>query len=45
MDNNLEKSVIIYRSEDGTIQLEVQLYNGTQLSQNLRHFKKKVTES
>ena len=29
MDNNLEKSVIIYRSEDGTIQLEVQLYNGT----------------
>ena len=25
----LEKSVIIYRSEDGTIQLEVQLYNGT----------------
>ena len=24
-----EKSVIIYRSEDGTIQLEVQLYNGT----------------
>ena len=29
MDNNQEKSVIIYRSEDGTIQLEVQLYNGT----------------
>lgn len=29
MDHNLEKSVIIYRSEDGTIQLEVQLYNGT----------------
>ena len=28
MDNQ-EKSVIIYRSEDGTIQLEVQLYNGT----------------
>lgn len=24
-----EKSVIIYRSKDGTIQLEVQLYNGT----------------
>lgn len=24
-----EKTVIIYRSEDGTIQLEVQLYNGT----------------
>ena len=24
-----EKSVIIYRSEDGTIQLEVQLYNNT----------------
>ena len=24
-----EKSVIIYKSEDGTIQLEVQLYNGT----------------
>ena len=24
-----EKSVIIYRSEDGTIQLEVQLYDGT----------------
>ena len=29
MDNNHEKSVIIYRSEDGTIQLEVQLYNNT----------------
>lgn len=29
MDNDLERSVIIYRSEDGTIQLEVQLYNGT----------------
>lgn len=29
MDNNLEKSVIIYRSEDGTIKLEVQLYNET----------------
>lgn len=26
---NTEKSVIIYRSEDGTIQIEVQLYNGT----------------
>ena len=25
MDNNLEKSVIIYRSEDGSVQLEVQL--------------------
>ena len=24
-----EKSVIIYRSEDGTIQIEVQLYNDT----------------
>ena len=24
-----EKSVVIYRSDDGTIQLEVQLYNGT----------------
>ena len=28
-DQQSEKSVIIYRSEDGTIQLEVQLYNGT----------------
>ncbi len=26
---NTEKSVVIYRSEDGTIQIEVQLYNGT----------------
>lgn len=29
MDNDLERSVIIYRSEDGTIQLEVQLYEET----------------
>ena len=29
MDNNLEKSVIIYRSEDGSVQLEVQLYEET----------------
>ena len=29
MDNNIEKSVIIYRSEDGTIQLEVQLVDDT----------------
>ena len=29
MDNNIEKQVIIYRSEDGTIQLEVQLVDDT----------------
>ena len=29
MDNNIEKSVIIYRSEDGSVQLEVQLYEET----------------